>query len=231
MTRSGNALIDFFKTALAGTGMVALGVFHPRADDPLPANARAAVLVGNAGPAMWEAFAAGRPDGQEGQEGPEPLDAWTRRKLEKAAAALEARAFFPFGGPPHLPFQAWGLRTGGAFQSPIGLLIHPRYGLWFAYRGVFAGEWDIAGVETDTASPCRACAGKACLETCPVGALAPSAYDVAACISRLDTPGGADCRDLGCRARRACPVGKDWLYAPAQAAFHMAAFTGKCRPR
>ncbi len=227
MNRSGTAaaLIDSIETALAGTGMVVLGCFHPRASDPLPIPARTAVLVGNAGPAMWEAFAAER------RNEAEPLDAWSRRKLEKAAAFLGAtfgaRAFFPFGGPPHLPFQAWGLRTGGVFQSPIGLLIHRRYGLWFAYRGalVSEAEWDIDGVEADTAPPCRTCADKPCLETCPPAAFKPSGYDVAACLDHLGTPPGADCRDLGCRARRACPVGRDYVYAPAQAAFHMAALS------
>ncbi len=218
------------ETALAGTGMVVLGAFYPGADDPLarPARpARTAVLVGNAGPAMWEAFFAAA----DRRDEPEPLDAWTRRKLEKAAAAIDAnfgvKAFFPFGGPPHLPFQAWGLKAGGVFQSPIGLLIHHRYGLWFAYRGALAlkAEWDIAGLQADTASPCETCAGKPCLETCPVGAFKPSGYDVAACLGHLNTPPGADCRDLGCRARRACPVGRDYIYAPAQAAFHMAALS------
>ncbi len=30
--------------------------------------------------------------------------------------------------------------------------------------------------------------------------------------------------DLGCRARRACPVGREYFYDPEQAAFHMRAF-------
>jgi hypothetical protein len=30
--------------------------------------------------------------------------------------------------------------------------------------------------------------------------------------------------ELGCRARRACPVGQGWRYAPAQAEFHMLPF-------
>jgi hypothetical protein len=30
--------------------------------------------------------------------------------------------------------------------------------------------------------------------------------------------------DLGCRARRACPVGRGYHYDPKQAAFHMRAF-------
>jgi hypothetical protein len=30
--------------------------------------------------------------------------------------------------------------------------------------------------------------------------------------------------ELGCRARRACPVGQSWRYTPAQAEFHMRPF-------
>lgn len=37
-------------------------------------------------------------------------------------------------------------------------------------------------------------------------------------------PNGADCLDFGCRARHACPVGRDYRYAPNLAQFHMEAF-------
>ena len=45
--------------------------------------------------------------------------------------AISARsALFPFGGPPHFPFQQWARRAEPVHPSPIGLLIHPIYGLW-----------------------------------------------------------------------------------------------------
>ena len=35
---------------------------------------------------------------------------------------------------------------------------------------------------------------------------------------------GADCLTTGCRARRMCPVGREFIYEPFQAQFHMEAF-------
>jgi hypothetical protein len=40
----------------------------------------------------------------------------------------------------------------------------------------------------------------------------------------LETKEGEDCMTLGCRARRACPVGREFTYVPDQAGFHMRAF-------
>ena len=45
-----------------------------------------------------------------------------------------------------------------------------------------------------------------------------------ACVAHLDSAEGADCREHGCRARRACPIGVEHRYAPDQARFHLQAF-------
>ena len=50
------------------------------------------------------------------------------------------------------------------------------------------------------------------------------ADDVPACAAHLGSQQGTDCMELGCRARRACPVGRAYIYEPAQALFHMSAF-------
>jgi hypothetical protein len=127
-----------------------------------------------------------------------------------------------------LPFQRWAQRAEPVFPSPIGMLIHPEHGLWHAYRGALAFAGEIAGLPPRGAahSPCDSCADKPCLTTCPVGAFGPEGYDVPACAAHLRRPAGADCMGLGCRARRACPVGRQATYLPEQAAFHMAAFLG-----
>ena len=54
------------------------------------------------------------------------------------AARSAATALFPFGGPPWLPFPAWARRTGRAWDSPVGLLVQRRPGLFVSYRGALA---------------------------------------------------------------------------------------------
>jgi hypothetical protein len=214
------SVTDLMAQRVAPLGLVVLGAFHPAPADGVPGDPATCVLVGNAGPAMWRAFARAR------RSGPDALDGWVRDGLTAAAHDLDATALFPFGGPPWLPFQRWAQRAGPARPSPLGILIHPDFGLWHAYRGALAfAEWHALPPADDRPPPCEACAGRPCLTACPAGAfVAATGYDVPACTAHLATPAGSDCNDLGCRARRACPIGRDFAYAPAQAAFHMAAF-------
>lgn len=186
----------------------------------------AALLVGNAGPAMFRAFRAS-PEARDG--GRDPLDRWTRRVIAPVARALGARAVHPFGGPPYAPVQRWLARTGRFHPSPIGLAIHADHGLWHAFRAALVIDGVAAPPAADEESPCARCADRPCLSACPVGAFTEAGYDVAACRGHLAT-GTARCAAVACLARHACPVGRDRAYAPDQAAFHMAAFAGANGP-
>jgi hypothetical protein len=110
-------------------------------------------------------------------------------------------------------------------STPLGLNIHPIYGLWHAYRAalLFPVEFDIP-VQSPGPHPCEPCAAKPCLSACPVNAFDGTSYDVPACASHIATGTGETCMIHGCLARHACPVGQNHAYAPAQAAFHMRAF-------
>ncbi len=213
--------------AAADEGLLLRGAFHPGAADGVPdladgRPARTLVLLGNAGPGLWPAFAAA-PEFADGQA--DPLNRWSRRVIGVLAARFDARAVFPFGAPPHRPFIAWAKRAEPVAESPLGMLIHPDHGLWHAYRGALALAEAIALPPRDARPrPCDDCFDRPCLAACPVGAFSAPGYDVAACVGHIAGPAGADCLDLGCRARRACPVGREAQYGPAQARFHMAAF-------
>ena len=129
---------------------------------------------------------------------------------------------FPFGGPPFAPFTRWARRSGAAWESPVGLLVHARLGLFVSYRGAIALPGRLA-LGSPPRRPCDSCAAP-CGTACPVGALDGTGYDVAACHGFLDTAAGADCLRRGCAARRACPVGAG-LRPEAQSAFHMTSFS------
>lgn len=216
-------LIDDVAQALGRHGLRLGGGFRPDAVDgvpPLPDGrpVGAVLMVGNAGPGMWRRFSDERP------AGPSPLDAWTRNVLARVAERFGACAVYPFQRP-FLPFQQWAMRAEPCHVSPLRMLIHPVFGLWHACRSalLFAGDIGLPD-KVEVASPCGSCVGRPCLSICPVGAFAAGAYDAVGCLAHLDGADGEDCVALGCRARRACPVGSKYRYAPEQAEFHMEAF-------
>ena len=175
-------------------------------------------MAGNAGQEMWRAFEAARAGGAL------TLDQWSARVLGQLAVRLGARAVFPFD-KPYPPFQRWAMRAEACHPSPLGLLIHPDYGLWHGYRGALLFAAAIALPPPDRrASPCDSCADRPCLSACPVNAFDGKAYDVPACARHLAQLPQPACMDIACLARHACPVGRDYGYAPAQAEFHMRAF-------
>ncbi len=225
-------MLERIAVALEPLGLVLRGGFHPDPEDAVPAlpggaSAATLLLVGNAGPAMWQAFRAA-PEAAAGAAN--PLDRWVARCLGLLATDLGAEARFPSEGPPYLPFQRWAAKAEGLKASPLGILIHPRFGLWHAYRGALAFRETLPlPAPPEAPHPCDSCVEKPCLQACPVGAFAAGSYAVADCLGYLKGPGGRDCTALGCQARRACPLGKDYLYDPEQAAFHMAAFVGSSR--
>jgi hypothetical protein len=218
------AEVETVFAAIGRTGLVPRGALRLAESGQTGAltGVRTIVLAGMAGREGWGAFAAS-PEASDGSG--HPLDRWSGRLIEALARELGAKAFFPFGGPPFWPFQQWAQRAEPVHPSPIGILIHPRYGLWHSYRGALGFSERLAVPEPATIpSPCESCIGRWCLKTCPVGAFSPGAYDVAACAGHVQSRAGADCMDFGCRARRACPVGPEHAYGPDQAQFHMRAF-------
>ncbi len=212
---------------LESEGLAFRGAFHPEPADRVPALPDGApvatlVLAGFAGGGGWRAFAAS-PETSDGVAN--SLDRWSRRIIDGLAAALDAVALYPFGTRPPLPFQHWARKAEPVHPSPLGILIHPDWGLWHSYRAALAFRERLELPPPDRRpSPCDACASKPCLSACPVGAFAPGRFEVAACVDHIGAPAGRDCFDLGCRARRACPVGAAYRYGVEHAAFHMRAF-------
>jgi len=176
------------------------------------------VLIGNAGPAMFERFASERDPASD------LMDQWTQAVLTPLADELGAQVQFPFD-IPHPPFLTWARAAHAGHTSPLGMNIHPRFGLWHAYRAAFIFDFavDLPAMH-DSNSPCDTCVDKPCLTACPVGAFSPAGYDVPACAAHLAAPEGKPCRTGGCMARVACPVGHEYFYSPAQTRFHMVAF-------
>jgi hypothetical protein len=204
-------------SAIRRESFVPLGWFQPAAGDGVPEGSRFVIMVGNAGSEMFARF------DREKTSDSASLDAWCRSVLSHLARTLGAAALYPFDAPP-LPFLTWARRAGACHRSPLGLNIHPDFGLWHAYRAafIFPVVFDLPAARSS--SPCESCVSKPCLEACPVGAFSEQSYDVTACTAHIALPQGEPCMAGGCLARRACPIGRTYTYRPPQAAFHMRAF-------
>jgi hypothetical protein len=206
----------------SSVGLSLRGAFHSSEGDGIPSSVRTLVLLGWVGGAQWPAFASS-PEFADGE--PHPLDRWSRRIIDDLAQAFGAGAFYPFGGPPYLPFQRWAQRGDDVFASPLGIYIHPVHGLWHSYRGAlgFAEKLDLPARESGP-NPCDSCRGKPCLSACPVSAFTPGHYDVDRCAAHVKSAEGTACRTGGCLARRACPVAPHLAYRTDEAQFYMKAF-------
>lgn len=210
----------------AASGLAVRGAFHPEPGElgVMPGERPGTVvLLGFTGSSQWSAFQ----DSREARDGlPHPLDRWSQRVIGALASELGATDFYPSGSSSSpLPFQRLARRCEPVHPSPIGLLIHPTYGLWHAYRGgLLLAERIALPHSTPRSSPCERCADRPCLSACPARAFRAGSFDLDACVSHVLSAAGAECRDNGCLARRACPVGPEFRYVPSQARFHMSAF-------
>ena len=222
------ASFDAICRRAAAVGLAVRGAFHPEPDEfdqKIPGlRAATIILLGFIGSLQWEHFQRSL---ESGDGSAHPLDRWSRRVISTLAREFGAVAVYPQGEERPLPFQRLALRSEPVHQSPIGLLIHPLWGLWHAYRGaiVLANRIEVPDI-APSMHPCENCAARPCLGTCPVGAFRAGSFDLQACTSHLRSAAGSACRDGGCLARRSCPVGTAFRYNVEQMRFHMHAFIG-----
>lgn len=220
---------DVCARRIEAVGLTVRGGFHVRPEDGVPDTAGdgcSLILIGNAGSSFWPEFR----QSTEYRDGrAHPLDRWSERVIGGLGRELSARPLFPFGGPPWHPFLRWARRAEPVTPSPLGMLIHPRYGLWHAWRGALVFNRRLEGLAepTQAPSPCLSCVEQPCLHGCPVHAFDGQGFDVTACTDHLS--GANDCTTQGCLARNACPAGKPFEYVQEQRRFHLAAFLGANR--
>ena len=220
--------------ALKPSGLAPRGWLTPETGSaPLLTNgqpAKAICLVGHGGGGFWSVFEAWR---RKHCGIGEPLDTWSKATINPVAVSLGGEAVFPSDQPWH-PFQQWAMIAEGLKPSPLGLLIHPEFGLWHGYRGaiMFGADvlaqsgWGEVSRNLGVNHPCDNCISKPCLTSCPVGAFTPDGLAVVACRDYLKLDMGQQgCMKSGCLARDACPVGRSYRYGAEQIRFHMTAYS------
>jgi hypothetical protein len=212
--------------ALAGAGLALTGgmpiaeydalVPPPWRAQRIAPGARGALVVGNAGRALWERFQAS----PERALADDPLDAYTRRVLGEAARLAPPPAALAFYADRregvYLPLVALARRAGFGSPGRVGVLIHPVYGPWIALRAVLLVGESLPLVAPAPFDPCRDCPAP-CASACHAGVVGADGVDRAGCYqARLTLPACAE----ACDARSACVVGPEHAYSREQIAHH-----------
>ncbi|MEP6566891.1 MAG: hypothetical protein ABJB10_17295 [Mesorhizobium sp.] len=221
--------VEEITAALSANGLIVRGGFSFASGETSPtgfsgAPIKSVLLVGQAGAEPWPHFLRWREN--QSRTPANPLDTWSREVIGAVAEKFGARAVSP-SDKPYLPFQQWAMRAEGLKPSPLGILMHPQYGLWHAYRGALLFEDEVALPEPREAIHlCDACVEKPCLKSCPVDAYSLDGFAYEACLAHVRGQKGEPCRGGGCLDRNACPYGTAYRYPPEVQAFHMASFAG-----
>lgn len=228
MAKSSGERFSLLADALSANGLLLSGIVNFEPDDPAPeyaagCPARSLVLVGNGGGSFWRSFSSWLSDQPAGLV--DPLDSWSKQVIGAVGETFSLRAVYP-SDRPWLPFQQWAMRAEGLKASPLGILMHPEYGLWHAYRGALLSdrEWPFPAVQKKN-HLCDACDWKPCLNSCPAGAVLQGDFNSGACRHHVGGPDGGQCREAGCGARNSCPHDA-YRYPAAQQVFHLKAFLG-----
>lgn len=188
--------------------------------------ARSIVVIGNGGAGLWSAFTAhaARNPGWMSREN--PLDDFTRDAIDSVVSAARATGarctpVYPFVGEgPKLNFMELGKLVGLAGPSIIGVVVHPTYGPWIAFRAALLidAEIDVPGLAL-AFDPCPSCTVRSCISACPASAVTFSAgWDIPRCLThRVETE--ADCANR-CHARVGCVLGPEHRYPDDELAYH-----------
>jgi hypothetical protein len=233
MTRQAGAAHSQYATdiieALATHGLVLRGGFDfadagDRPVGPSRNPARSILLVGSAGAGWWAHFCRWR--AKHPSHLANPLDTWSRDIIGRIAEDVGARLVMP-NDRPYAPFQQWAMRAEGLKRSPLGLLMHPDFGLWQAYRAALLFDTslpeELNRLSAEPIHLCDACIGKPCLKSCPVDAYSQAGFAYQRCLDHVRGDAGAPCRS-GCLDRNACPYGAEFRYPVEVQAFFQRAF-------
>jgi epoxyqueuosine reductase QueG len=201
-----DSLLDTGLNLAASCGIAAYDHRAPRglrSRDLMP-RARGVVVVGSAGRELW-AQLRGSPERDAAfWSRADPLDMHVAEALDRADLALAragvgSRRFEPTLRASHahaIDFRALGELTGLGSMGPFGIVIHPVHGPWWALRGAWLVDVEVAE-PTALPAPCAGCHAPCLGSSRPEGILLATAL-----------------------VRRRCIVGQDSRYTEEQIAYH-----------
>ncbi|HKV55896.1 MAG TPA: hypothetical protein VJN94_14785 [Candidatus Binataceae bacterium] len=203
----------------------------------ISADARSIIVLANGGGEFWGCFKAHASRTPGWLERDNPLDDFTREIVEHEVVALVRAAgvrcvpVYPFmGGGPTLNFMQLATLAGLAGPSIVGVVVHPVFGPWIAFRAALLLDvlLDRPGDATSF-DPCPDCTARSCISACPVAAVSfPAGWDIPRCLThRVEAE--PDCAGR-CHARAGCVLGPEHRYPDDELAYHQMRAMRAMRP-
>jgi len=210
-------------------------VTPPYRTDAIAPGARSIIVIGNGGGVFWNAFKRHADENQGWMARDNPLDDFTRGVIERdivpTLAGFTHTIIYPFmSNGPALNFMEAGKSAGLSGPSIIGVVVHPTYGPWIAFRAaILLGELIDAPGEAYRFDPCPSCTARTCISACPAGAVSvASGWDIPKCLThRVEVE--ADCAPR-CHARAGCVLGPEHRYPEDELAYHQMRALRAMRP-
>lgn len=231
-------LMSSLRAALDPSGLNLLGIADVAAYDAqvnparqshaLCPESRSILVVGSGGPALWRAFLA------DLERNPQhltlerhPLEAFVKREIERADAALQSisrRWFFAASDAPvQLDFRRLGHLAGLGGDSRLRLLMNAEHGPWLGLRAACFLAVDLPADAPGGPDLCEGCPAP-CVSACPGNAFPGGPWDVDRCSAyHLES----DQCSTRCHARLACPCGAESRYSLEEIHYHSNSHTGR----
>ena len=212
-------------------------VTEPYRAAAIDGGARSIVVIANGGGALWQALQLHARQKPGWFTRDHPLDDFTREVVENQivpavqSAGLSSTTIYPFMSSGRtLNFIELGKIAGLAGPSILGVVVHPRFGPWMAFRAALLVDEDIdLPGEAIGFDPCPTCESRSCVPACPTGAVAfPAGWDIPRCLNyRIESE--ADCAPR-CHSRVACVLGPEHRYPDDEVAYHQRRALAAMRP-
>ena len=202
-------------------------VTQPYRAAALDPQAKSIVVIANGGGTLWAALKRHTERNPGWMDREHPLDDFTRTIVENEVAPVARAAgarctlVFPFmAGKATLNFIELGKAAGLAGPSILGVVVHPKFGPWIAFRAAILIDQEVdAPGEARGFDPCPSCVERPCIAACPTTAVAfPAGWDVPRCLAyRIESE--PDCTPR-CHSRVACVLGPEHRYPEDELAYH-----------
>jgi hypothetical protein len=217
-------------TTCARGGLNLYGIADGRPYDRFLSGCQSAIVLANGGTALWDAFVV---DVQQSplhlSQQQHPFDAFVHRLLLRSDPnPPPSRRWIRCAAEPEefIDFRPLGREAGLGFQSNMGLLINPEYGLWIGLRAVLLSteKLEVSQKKQEQLSPCANCTEKPCISACPGSAVSETGWDMGICSKYHNI--SQDCHGR-CHSRLACPIGKKHRHGTLQHHYHNARSGGR----